>query len=188
MQRVYPKRINDLVKRAALRGVVSVPNANGKAASFLCGVSIAFTVRVDTESLRVEDAGFSTNGCGYVVAAAELLCDAISGTELFRLEGGAVLETRVNTELEDVPENRIHCVNLCFDALNSALEQFRKRRITTWEGDDPLVCSCFDVSESAIRKEIDTKGLRSIEEVGESVRAGTGCGSCQMTIGEILDL
>ncbi|MCB1025889.1 MAG: (2Fe-2S)-binding protein, partial [Acidobacteria bacterium] len=32
-----------------------------------------------------------------------------------------------------------------------------------------------------------TEGLTTVEEVGVSCRAGTGCGSCQLLIREILD-
>ncbi|WP_424034214.1 (2Fe-2S)-binding protein [Methylocella sp.] len=40
------------------------------------------------------------------------------------------------------------------------------------------MCSCFSVSEAAIRSAIRTKKLTSPAEIATVLRAGTNCGSC----------
>ena len=40
------------------------------------------------------------------------------------------------------------------------------------------VCSCFNVGEKTIRKAIVEHGLKTPEELGELLKAGTNCGSC----------
>lgn len=40
------------------------------------------------------------------------------------------------------------------------------------------VCSCFNVGEKTISKAIKEKGLKSADEIGECLQAGTNCGSC----------
>ena len=40
------------------------------------------------------------------------------------------------------------------------------------------VCSCFSVTEAAIRAAIVEKGLTSPAEIGAALKAGTNCGSC----------
>lgn len=49
-----------------------------------------------------------------------------------------------------------------------------------------IVCLCFGQRESDIHREI-ASGARSVDEVGERCRAGTGCGTCRATIGDMID-
>jgi assimilatory nitrate reductase catalytic subunit len=42
----------------------------------------------------------------------------------------------------------------------------------------PIVCSCFAVGRNVICKAIRGAGLRSTEDIGRRLRAGTNCGSC----------
>jgi assimilatory nitrate reductase catalytic subunit len=50
---------------------------------------------------------------------------------------------------------------------------------------EPIVCACFSVSLSAARSAI-AAGARSVEQVGEQLRAGTNCGSCLPEIRRLL--
>ena len=153
----------------------------------MCGVSIEFRLRIDESLKVVEKAGFSTNGCGYAVAVAELLSRGINGKKLVELDGLSVLEGLVTEALGDAPKGRNHCFNVSFDALQLALSDFRRKRIAEWNGEDALICSCFGVSEKQIEKAISGKKQLTVANVGEICNAGTGCGSCQPLIQEILD-
>jgi assimilatory nitrate reductase catalytic subunit len=50
----------------------------------------------------------------------------------------------------------------------------------------PLVCSCFSVGRHTLSRLIASEGLRDAREVGERLRAGTGCGSCLPEIRSLL--
>jgi len=50
----------------------------------------------------------------------------------------------------------------------------------------PVVCSCYGVSETAIKRAIREDGADSVEAVGEQLGAGTNCGSCISEIKEML--
>ena len=52
-------------------------------------------------------------------------------------------------------------------------------------GDGPVVCTCFQVGERAIRARIDA-GDRSVEALGRSLRCGTNCGSCLPELKQLL--
>lgn len=52
---------------------------------------------------------------------------------------------------------------------------------------DELICDCMDVYKSKIVEAIKSKGLKTIDEVGEETEAGIGCGGCHDAIQEILD-
>jgi assimilatory nitrate reductase catalytic subunit len=41
-----------------------------------------------------------------------------------------------------------------------------------------IVCSCFSVSEDAIRAAVSAEGLNSAAQIGARLKAGTNCGSC----------
>jgi assimilatory nitrate reductase catalytic subunit len=41
-----------------------------------------------------------------------------------------------------------------------------------------IVCACFNIGEKTIRTAIKEKGLKTHQEVGQCLKAGTNCGSC----------
>ena len=53
--------------------------------------------------------------------------------------------------------------------------------------EDKTLCFCMGLTESVVRDAIISKKLKTVEEVGEAIKAGTGCGGCQPNIQKILD-
>ena len=53
------------------------------------------------------------------------------------------------------------------------------------EDQGPRVCVCMKVHTRTLR-EAFRAGARSVEEVGQATRAGTGCGTCRMDLMELL--
>lgn len=53
--------------------------------------------------------------------------------------------------------------------------------------DDKKLCFCMGLTESEVREAIISKNLKTVEEVGEATKAGTGCGGCQGNIQHLLD-
>ncbi|MDO9140934.1 MAG: molybdopterin dinucleotide binding domain-containing protein, partial [Methylobacter sp.] len=49
-----------------------------------------------------------------------------------------------------------------------------------------LVCACFNVGEKTIQAAIKEKGLKTHQEVGHCLKAGTNCGSCVPEIKALL--
>lgn len=49
-----------------------------------------------------------------------------------------------------------------------------------------IVCNCMEITKGEIVDAIKKKNLKTVEEVGEELEAGTVCGSCQDDIEEIL--
>ena len=50
----------------------------------------------------------------------------------------------------------------------------------------PMLCACFGVGVNTIVSAIETRGLMSVEAVGEALQAGTNCGSCRPEIADLL--
>ncbi len=184
---MYPTQIRNTISSAKRPALEREPDASGRAVTFVCGVFIEFELSIYDITGAMEEAVFRTNGCGYVVAAADLIARSIRGAKLTELHGLHDLEKELREKLGEAPEGRQHCFEICFAALQKALADYRLKRIEGWNGEEALVCSCFGVSESRIESVIESENLSTVDEVGASCNAGTGCGSCQPIIQEILD-
>ncbi len=121
----YPEKISKRFGDPKNAGTAQGANANGKWASFVCGVSINFSVRIENETKEIAAAKFKTNGCGYVIAAADLIAERIFGEKLTDLHGLEDLAISVREELGEIPDSRQHCIDICFDALQNTLAEYR---------------------------------------------------------------
>ena len=50
----------------------------------------------------------------------------------------------------------------------------------------PVVCACFGVGVAAIHDAISSRKATNAEEIGQSLRAGTKCGTCLPEIRSIV--
>ena len=163
-------------------------NGRGRDVSFVCGTVVSFSLTID-EGV-VLDAKFRTNGCGYMMAAADVLCGYVKGRPLSDLHGLADDDLRgvIVGELGKTDRERRHCVDTCIGAVHAAFADHRKRLIDEFSGEKAIVCTCFGISEEAIEQHIATGAFETVEQITEVSRAGRGCGSCRMLIQEMLDL
>ena len=183
----YPDKITERFRKPKKAGKPARFSVSASDASFTCGVSLRFYLEIDSATKTIKNAGFKTNGCGYVIAFADFLADRISGERLVNLHGLEDLDNAATEQFGEIPSTRQHCANLCFDALHKTLAQYRSQQLGEWTGEKALICTCFGVSEEAIESAIAKQSLGSVEEIGNCIHAGTGCGSCQLLIQEILD-
>ncbi len=51
----------------------------------------------------------------------------------------------------------------------------------------PIVCSCFSVGKNTITRAIHAQNLTTVAAVGQCLKAGTNCGSCQSEIFRLLE-
>lgn len=181
----YPEQVSDLWRTAT--GAGSVENADGEGAGsvFECGVTVRMTLSVRGGVVR--KVRFRSNGCGWAVAASEAIARKLSGVLLGELGGLEDLSRCLSEELGGVPDARKECVSAAVTAVREALADHRNRVVGEWSGDKALICSCFGVAEDVIENAAESGTATTVEEIGELCRAGTGCGSCQMLIREILE-
>jgi NifU-like protein len=187
---VYPNKIRENVD-AALgdRGVREPPDACGVAAALECGTNVRFALDIDEGSKQVRAIVMRSNGCGYMLAAANVVRDLVAGKDLIELHGlnAEELFRAIVSELGQFSSYRRHCATTAIEALRNAFAEYRRRRLEEFSGDKALICTCFGVSEEAIETAVESADVRTISDVGRLTRAGTGCGSCQMLIQEIID-
>lgn len=125
----------------------------------------------------IGDIGYRTNGCGYMVAAAESIGSKLLGTSLLDLHG----------EIEIASSERPDCTNAVVRAIQNALADHRSRLIEEFRGEKALICTCFGVTEETVEDFVRSTRPGTVSDVSENLRAGSGCGSCRMLIQEIID-
>lgn len=147
-------------------------------------------MRIDEVNRHVEDVKFRSNGCGYMIASAEVLSGMVSGNTLDSLSGldERTLKNTISESLGPIEGFRSNCVSATINALRHAFRDHRMRRVVEYVGESALICTCFGVTESTIDMLIESKELRSVEDVTDACNAGGGCGSCRMLIEQMLDV
>ena len=183
----YPNNITRRCRSPKRAGRLADANASGRAVSFVCGVSMEFSLRIQAGNGIIDEAAFTTNGCGYATAAGDILAELVTGRPLTGLHGLEDLSNEAEAALGPIPGGRGHCLRMPFDALKSALAEYRAALVDEWTGEAALICTCFGVSEDAIERAVTENGAAEESEVGRLLNAGTGCGSCRMLIREIID-
>jgi NifU-like protein len=186
----YPPKISERFHAPENSGKAAGANAVGTGASLVCGAFARFYLRIDVRTKEIEQATFKTGGCGYLIAAADVLTARIQGKKLTELHGLEENELRagIEGELGEFDAHRAHCVKICLDALTAAFADFRAFQIEEFAGEKALICTCFGVSEETIERVVAENEIETVEEVTDMCKAGGGCGSCQFLIQEIIDV
>lgn len=186
----YPPKINERFCSPRNVGKSEKTNAVGTGASFVCGSFVRFYLRINLQTKEIKDAKYKTNGCGFAIAAADVLAEKIVGEKLTELHGLNANELReqIETELGKFSSGKKHCAKICFDALHAAFSDFRAFQIEEFTGEKALICTCFSVSEETIEKIIEDDESETVEDVTAICNAGGGCGSCQFLIQEMIDI
>lgn len=162
-------------------GDVAEPKFIGRAGSFDCGAVLRFSIQVD-DSQKIRDAKFKAAGCSVLIAAASLLTERVKGMTT----GEAATFEQSSDLLDELRNQKPECIALASEALTGAVQQYSDSIREHWEGDEPLICTCFGVSENRIEREIAAKSLTTISEVTRACNAGAGCRSCWPLIEDIL--
>lgn len=186
----YPAKISEKFHAPKNIGRVKSANAVGTNATFVCGAVLRLSLRIDAASKEILAAKFQTNGCGYLIAAADVLTEKIVGRKLTDFHGADknIFQTEIEAALDKFPNYRTHCLSLILETLQNAFADFRLRQVEEFAGEKALICTCFGVSEDAIETAIEENSLATVAEVTDVCNAGGGCGSCQPLIVEILDV
>lgn len=186
----YPPKINEIFQHPEFAGALPESNTDGVRASFICGSFVSISMQIDPETKTIIKAKFRSNGCGYMIAAAEVLVKEITGKKLLDLHGfdKEELSERIENVLVKFSDNRRHCLQSALDALQSALSEYRAQQIEEFAGEKALICTCFGISEDTIENVIRNRSLDTVEQVTETCSAGGGCGACQPLVQEILDV
>ena len=88
-----------------------------------CGDVMRLQIKVDDNGV-IEDAVFKTYGCASAISSSSLLTEWVKGKTLD--EAKAIKNTEIAEELA-LPPVKIHCSVLAEDAINAAIEDYKKK-------------------------------------------------------------
>ena len=170
------------------KNVGEIENASGvgNVGSIACGDALRLTIKVD-ENQVITDAKFKTFGCASAIASSSMLTEMLKGMKLE--DAKKLTNDDIAKALGGLPKEKMHCSVMGMEALQAAIAQYRGQALPGQDEDHEgrIVCHCFGVTDSKIRRIARENNLRQAEEVTNYCKAGGGCGTCLDDIQEILD-
>ena len=168
------------------RNVGELPGANavGEVGSLACGDALKLFLKISPDGI-IEDASFQTFGCASAIASSSALTELIKGKSVE--EASKITNKDIAAYLGGLPKEKMHCSVLGDEALEAAIRNWRGLPPREQEEEGRLVCKCFGVTDTQIRKAIRENGLTTVDEVTNFTKAGGACGDCREQIQDILD-
>ena len=105
-----------------------MPTASGYVGNPVCGDIMQLYIKVDEETKVITDVKFKTFGCGAAIATSSMVTDMVKGKtidEALKISNRAVAEA-----LGGLPPVKMHCSVLAEEALQSALDDYYKKKGT----------------------------------------------------------
>ena len=179
----YTDKVKDLYKNPKNVGVIDKADAVGEVGSIVCGDALTLYLKIEDNVIK--DAKFQTFGCGSAIASSSALTEMIKGKTVEEAE--KITNRDIVEYLGGLPEQKMHCSVLGREALDKALANWRGIELKdAEEHEGEIVCQCFGVTDTLIRKVIRENNLKTVEDVTNYTKAGGGCGSCIPKIEDIL--
>ena len=124
---LYNETVMDHFMNPRNMGDIKDADAIGEVGAAACGDIMKITLKIDDDTQTVTDARFKTFGCGSAIAASSMATELIKGRTVEELEKNFNNDNIV-TALGGLPPVKIHCSILATEALNAALEDYKRRK------------------------------------------------------------
>jgi NifU-like protein len=180
----YSDKVMDHYEHPRNVGVIEDADAVGEVGSIVCGDALKLTLKIKDGVIR--DARFKTFGCGSAIAAASALTEMIKGKSLD--EAAKLTNKDIADYLGGLPTEKMHCSVMGQEALEAAIASFRGVKLETHvEDEGEVVCKCFGVTDTKIKRVALANNLHTVEEITNYTKAGGGCGACIPKIEDLLE-
>ena len=120
----YSEKVMDHFTNPRNVGELEDPDGVGRVGNPSCGDIMEFQIKV--EDSRISDVKFRTFGCGAAIAVSSMVSEMAKGKTLD--EAMKITNKMVETELDGLPKNKLHCSNLGADALHKAIEHYKEKQ------------------------------------------------------------
>jgi nitrogen fixation protein NifU and related proteins len=105
------------------QGKMENPDAIGEVGNIRCGDIMKLYLKIKDN--KIEDIKFETLGCAAAIATTSILTDLAKGKSLD--EALKITREDIVNELGGLPTIKIHCSVLATEALEKAIEEYRKK-------------------------------------------------------------
>jgi len=179
----YTDKVKELFLNPKNAGEIDNPDAVGEVGSIICGDALRLTLKIDKKTNKITDAKFQTFGCARAIASSSALTELVKGKTLD--DALKISNQEIAEFLGGLPSEKMHCSVMGQEALEAAIANYTGEKKPV-EGEEKIICKCFEVSEDKIRKVAIENHLTTVEEITNYTKAGGGCGSCIPDIEAIL--
>jgi len=179
----YTDKVKELFLNPKNAGEIDNPDAVGEVGSIICGDALRLTLKIDKKTNKITDAKFQTFGCASAIASSSALTELVKGKTLD--DALKISNQEIAEFLGGLPSEKMHCSVMGQEALEAAIANYTGEKKPV-EGEEKIICKCFEVSEDKIRKVAIENHLTTVEEITNYTKAGGGCGSCIPDIEAIL--
>ena len=121
---LYSEKVMDHFRHPRNVGVIEDANGIGEVGNAKCGDIMKMYLKIEDDV--IQDVKFETFGCGSAIASSSMATEMIKGrplSEAMQLTNKAVTEA-----LDGLPAHKLHCSVLAEEAIQSALEDYRRRQ------------------------------------------------------------
>lgn len=186
----YTDKVMELFYNPRNQGIITEKESGeaittGEVGSIACGDALRLHLKIDESTETILDARFQTFGCASAIASSSALTELLVGRTLDEALG--LTNKEISDFLGGLPEEKMHCSVMGQEALEAAIFNYRGIPLDNHEDDEgAIVCRCFGVTDSKIRRIVLENSLSTAEQVTNYVKAGGGCASCLPDIDDIL--
>jgi len=124
---LYNQTVMDHFMNPRNLGDLKDADAVGEVGAAACGDIMKISLKIDEATNKVIDARFKTFGCGSAIAASSMATELIKGRSIEELEKNFTNDQIVDA-LGGLPPVKIHCSVLAHEALQAALDDYKKRK------------------------------------------------------------
>lgn len=121
---MYSEKVMDMFRNPKNMGEIENPDGIGRVGNPKCGDLMELYIKVKDDIIT--DVKFKTFGCAAAIATSSMITEMAKGKTLD--EALKITRQDVADELEGLPPIKMHCSNLAADALQAAIEDFRKKK------------------------------------------------------------
>ena len=121
---LYSEKVMDHFRNPRNVGVIEDANGVGEVGNAKCGDIMKMYLKIEDDV--IQDVKFETFGCGSAIASSSMATELIKGkpvSEAMQLTNKAVAEA-----LDGLPDYKMHCSVLAEEAIQAALDDYKKRQ------------------------------------------------------------
>ena len=121
---LYSDKVMDHFRNPRNVGVIEDANGVGEVGNAKCGDIMKMYLKIEDDI--IQDVKFETFGCGSAIASSSMATELIKGkpiSEAMQLTNKAVAEA-----LDGLPDYKMHCSVLAEEAIQAALDDYKKRK------------------------------------------------------------
>ncbi len=120
---MYSEKVMEHFRHPRNVGEMESPDGTGKVGNPVCGDIMELYIKVKDDV--IVDAKFQTFGCGAAIATSSMVTELVKGKTLD--EALKISNKTVAEALDGLPANKLHCSVLAEEALQAAIEDYKKK-------------------------------------------------------------